>query len=405
MGSRLLVVALIAAAALVTAASAQAAPPANDNFAAAQGITGESGTVGGTNAEATKEPGEPAHAGNAGGRSVWYRWTAPFTGNAVFETCGAEFDTLLAVYTGASVASVALIGANDDECGNASRVVVSVAAGIDYSIAVDGFDAESGPFTLRWSRLLPPPNDAFAAAITLTGAIGTTTGTSLGATREAGEPVHGPDSGGHSVWYSWTAPLTGNAVIETCGSEFDTLLAVYTGDVLTALSRVAEDDDRCGVSSRVLFRAQAGTTYRIAIDGSVAIAEVRSRGGLTLSWAVARPPRNDRFVAARRIAGRRGAVPGTNLGAAKEAREPAHAGNRGGDSVWYRWRAPRTGRVFFQTCGSSMDTLLAVYRGSRLARLRRIAADDDDCPDDLASIVLFTPRRGAVYRIARDRLH
>jgi hypothetical protein len=56
-------------------------PPPNDNFAAAQVISGCSGTVTGTNAGATSEPGEVDHGSNGGTRSVWYQWQAPLSGN------------------------------------------------------------------------------------------------------------------------------------------------------------------------------------------------------------------------------------------------------------------------------------------------------------------------------------
>jgi hypothetical protein len=123
---------------------------------------------------------------------------------------------------------------------------------------------------------------------------------------------------------------------------------------------------------------------------------------VTVSWFAAAPPRNDRFAAARGIGGLRGSVAGTNVVASKEAGEPSHAGNVGGTSVWYRWRAPRTMRISFQTCGTSLDTVLAVYTGSRVSRLRRLAADDDDCPRDAGSLVVLRVRRGTVYRIAVD---
>src|SRR5213593_4436723 len=70
-------VAVVLVAGLVVALPAYATAPNNDNFAAAQAITGTSGSITGTNVEATKEAGEPNHAGNAGGKSVWYSWTAP----------------------------------------------------------------------------------------------------------------------------------------------------------------------------------------------------------------------------------------------------------------------------------------------------------------------------------------
>ena len=72
----------------------------NNNFASATAISGSSATATGTNVGATKETGEPAHAGNAGGHSVWWTWTAPTTGTVTLDTLGSSFDTLLAVYTG-----------------------------------------------------------------------------------------------------------------------------------------------------------------------------------------------------------------------------------------------------------------------------------------------------------------
>ena len=59
-------------------------------------------------------------------------------------------------------------------------------------------------------------------------------------------------------------------VVETCGSDFDTLLGVYTGTPVGSLTAVASNDDACGsglTQSRVVFTATAGQTYRIAVDG------------------------------------------------------------------------------------------------------------------------------------------
>lgn len=67
-------------------APAGAAPPANDDYANTTELIGGSGFVYPDNNDATKEPGEPDHAGNVGGNSVWYRWTAPQEGTANFDT-------------------------------------------------------------------------------------------------------------------------------------------------------------------------------------------------------------------------------------------------------------------------------------------------------------------------------
>src|SRR5882672_10050081 len=84
--------------------------------------------------------------------------------------------------------------------------------------------------------------DAFTNATLISGASGTTSGFSFGATRETNEPVHAAQ-GGASVWYAWIAPDSGTAVFDTFGSSFDTLLAAYTGTDLTNLVQVAANDD------------------------------------------------------------------------------------------------------------------------------------------------------------------
>src|SRR5207244_6219758 len=87
---------------------------ANDAFVNAQSISGASGSVTGSNANATKESGEPYHAGDAGGRSVWYYWTAPGSGSVTIDTVGSTFNTLLGVYTGGSVSGLTTVASNEE---------------------------------------------------------------------------------------------------------------------------------------------------------------------------------------------------------------------------------------------------------------------------------------------------
>jgi hypothetical protein len=134
-------------------------PPPNDNFANAQVLpTISSGSVSGTNAGATKEPGEPNHAFNAGGKSVWYRWQAPSNGTVTITTSGSNFDSLLGVYTGSSVGSLSLVASNDDDPngGVTSRVSFTATSGTTYRIAVDGFNGAAGNINLNWSLSGPP---------------------------------------------------------------------------------------------------------------------------------------------------------------------------------------------------------------------------------------------------------
>jgi len=130
----------------------QCPPPTNDNFGDAATLSGEEGSVEGSNECATKEPGEPAHAGNSGGASIWYRWTAPYSGDFVFGTYGSDFDTLLAVYTGTSLDTLTEVASNDDSGGTLqSRVEFTTTAGTVYHIAVDGCGGVQGNVTVGWA--------------------------------------------------------------------------------------------------------------------------------------------------------------------------------------------------------------------------------------------------------------
>ncbi|OYY92508.1 MAG: hypothetical protein B7Y41_15600 [Hydrogenophilales bacterium 28-61-23] len=122
---------------------------------------------------------------------------------------------------------------------------------------------------LRYPATNPPGNDNFAAANLLTGNTGATLGWNDFASQEIGEPLHAGVAGGTSVWWQWTPAASGTATLDTHGSNFDTLLAVYTGNSVDALTSLAANDDD-GISggvSALSFHADAGTTYRIEIDG------------------------------------------------------------------------------------------------------------------------------------------
>jgi hypothetical protein len=133
-------------------------PPSNDNFAAAQVISGCSGNVNGTNVSATKESGELDHASNGGTRSVWYQWVAPSTSSVTITTAGSSFDTVLGVYTGSAVNNLTTFGTNDDvgSGDTSSRVIFNATAGVVYKIAVAGFNNQGfggdfGQFSLNWN--------------------------------------------------------------------------------------------------------------------------------------------------------------------------------------------------------------------------------------------------------------
>jgi hypothetical protein len=129
--------------------------PTNDFFVAATVLTGTSGQVSESNTNASKELGEPDHAGNFGGKSLWWTWTAPADGVLTLSTLTSTFDTLLAMYTGTAVDALTTIASNDDATpgapGGYSKIIQAVSSNQTYYIAVDGFDGASGTAVMHYT--------------------------------------------------------------------------------------------------------------------------------------------------------------------------------------------------------------------------------------------------------------
>jgi hypothetical protein len=332
------------------------ASPANDNFANAQNISGDSGAVSGSNIAATKQTGEPGHAGNIGGKSVWYRWSTTSNGAWSFDTSGSSFDTILAVYTGASLTNLTLVAGDDDAPGLfTSKVTFLAAASTNYWIAVDGYNAgtvlssgvASGNVILNWSQTFQAPViSGFSPASGAAGATVTITGT------------------------NFANPLT---------VQFNGVTAAATLN-----------------SGTISATVPAGTT-----TGPITVTTSGGSASSLTNFIVLNRPANDNFAAAQLVSGISGGVIGFNLDATVESGEPNHVGQTGGRSVWYRWVAPSSGVWRFDTSGSSFDTLLGVYAGAGLGALSLVASNDDSGAV-ITSALAFSALSGQEYRIAVD---
>jgi hypothetical protein len=179
-------------------------------------------------------------------------------------------------------------GANISDATNASYTIASVpvGAGGNYSVEVINVFGSAISSNAALNIYAAPANDLFANRILVTGFTNTAYGTNVGAAKESGESNHAGNSGGRSVWWTWIAPTNGTVILDTIGSSFDTLLAVYTGNSVSGLTLVAGDDNSGGnLRSRVVFTATAGTTYQIAVDGSYpAGPNGAAFGTIVLNW-------------------------------------------------------------------------------------------------------------------------
>lgn len=335
----------------------------NDAFASSLRLTGSFATVIGTNVRATKEPGEPNHGGDAGGKSLWWVWTAPATGVATVETRGSSFDTLLSAYTGVAVNTLTTEASDDDSGGSGtSRVNLLVLAGQTYHFAVDGFSGSSGEILLKlWFAeengppFLTNPSE-FPTAI---------------------------------VGEAYSAPL----VVVGSGGLYD--VRVVSGTLPPGLSLISEAAGVNGVPT-----TSGNYSFRVRVAGTTGLSAQKD-----FTLQVIPPstrPLNDNFLSAFMLDGAGASVSAVNQWATREPNEPVHANMRGGSSVWWEWTAPTPGLVIIDTIGSDFDTLLGVYRGNAVSDLTPIASNDDIGAGSLQSQTEFQALAGTTYRIAVD---
>jgi len=137
--------------------------PSNDDFAQATALVGDAAGVNGNNLFATREAGEPLHAGSNGAGSVWFTWTPATSRGFRIRTTGSTFDTLLAVYQGDTVGGLAPLVSDDDSAGGGqSQLLLDAVAGQVYRIAVDGKAGARGSLLLELA-----PLDSADLAVTL----------------------------------------------------------------------------------------------------------------------------------------------------------------------------------------------------------------------------------------------
>jgi hypothetical protein len=242
-------------------------PPANDDFADAEDVSLPGNATGAID-DATLETGEPDSSEEGLTVSVWYRYTAATSGRVKLDSCASTFYAQTAVYTGAAVDSLTRVARSEDTCDGGGLTYFTASAGTTYHLAVTSLVGRSGHVALAVTVPQPPPNDDFANArpVAMPEQL---VGTNVDATLESGEPDPFADGTGHSVWYRLTMHTTQPVGIDTCGSDMDTVLGVYTGSSVGGLTEIGLDDDSCDSDSGSIvdFVSSPGTTYYIMVRG------------------------------------------------------------------------------------------------------------------------------------------
>jgi hypothetical protein len=246
--------------------------PPNDNFASRFNLAFPSGYVEET-AGATLEPDEQQPCGGIGS-TVWFEFTSPIDGPIEVTSYGSSYDTVLAVYeesTSPPGLVGPLVGCNDDWLNLLSRVAFDGVQGRRYFIQAGGYAGGAGQLIVNLGAgtgcdLL---NDYIAYAKPVTPGISEVQCTA-GATLEAGEQQNCGGIGA-TVWFSYLAGASGNVIVDTFGSDFDTVLTAYEAAISppgqVGLKLDCNDNAGGGQQSQVTIPAVSGRLYYIQAGG------------------------------------------------------------------------------------------------------------------------------------------
>lgn len=250
------------------------------------------------------------------------------------------------------------------------------------------------------SSPVAPSNDNFDRATLLDGTTTSIATSNRGAGRQKGEVKHAGQQGGGSLWWKIQPRSSGYLTIDTLGSSIDTLVGLYQGTGLDALTELAANDDLSTSvkQSRISrFAIEPGNQYLLAVDG-----KNRARGAIRLNLKLEAGPLYDKFVDAKPISANSWSETRSNVGYSAETGEPAHAGvGPAARSVWYLWTPQVSGTATLNTLGSTLDTRLGVYLGTAINGLSQVASNDNDA-GRISSRVQFGVRAGQSYSIAVD---
>jgi hypothetical protein len=231
----------------------------------------------------------------------------------------------------------------------------------------------------------PPANDNYADRITMPATLpSTVTGSNVDATLQAQNERPVSRTNSKSVWWKWTATATQGVAFHTIGSDFDTTLAVYPENEDPQAYPIGYNDnydpsDPNKTASRMVFQVTAGVAYVIKVGGG----SRGEAGNIILSVVPFSAASNDNFAQASVLPADLPAYAAAhNYAATRQPGEPASQGSL--RTLWWRWTAPRSGRVLFSadqsvaTDGGQWWQNIDVYTGGALNALTRVGSTDAD---------------------------
>jgi len=387
-------------------------PPANDDCGTPVAISGQGSfaydnTLASTGAEGQNEAICYDFGSSVVESDVWFSWTSDGDGVYVIETCGSAPDTKIAFYDGSGCPTAGAVACNDDTCVLQSQVTVNVTNGSTYTIQCGNFPGVTGGATTLIITASAPPatNDDCATpdAIVGQGSFAYDNGQATTGAEGQNEALcydFGSSVLDNDVWFSWTADVTGDATVDTCGSGPDTKISAYDGSGCPSAGSIACNDDTCGLQSQITFAVTAGSTYTIQAGNFPGQAGGATALNIAIS-ALPDHPFDDCATTSGVLSDGANLVDttGTSYGSNPATTDATACGEN--NNVWYSYTAASDGLVVMALCdlagnpAAGFDTKMSVHDA---CGGNTIACNDDYC--GLASALAFSATAGTSYMVS-----
>ncbi|MBI4770290.1 MAG: hypothetical protein HY784_07755, partial [Chloroflexi bacterium] len=262
----------------------------------------------------------------------------------------------------------------------------------------------------------PPANDDFDTPVGVAGLPATETEDTTAATVAPDDPLFScagtPKTGRATVWFAYTPGSDMVLHADTNTTSYDTILGVWTGTRGSLVEEACDDDGGDGLQSSLEANLTGGVTYYIEVAeyGSGLGADSKGAGApavggsLVLNLSEFEPPpplTNDDFDTPYVVTGLPDTVNEDTTTATTAPDDPlftcAGTPKNGLATVWFAYTPTSDMVLHADTNGTSYDTILGVWTGTRGSLVEE--ACDDDGGDGLQSSLDANLTGGVTYYI------
>lgn len=364
------------------------AVPSNDTRALATPISTLPMMVEQTTLEAVNEIDDaPSRCNQLAHNNVWFQYTPTANEKISISTLGSSFDTVVSVWAANAGQLLGEVACNDDvnSQSSSSQLFVDVVANTQYLISIAGIAGQTGDLKLTVDRVRSLTNDTLDTAVIIDTLPFSYQQTTYEATHNDTENEQVGDcvsTSGASVWFRYTATEDKYLLLDTTGSDFDTVVSIWVKNAHPLEQRGCGDTTNGVLQGQAVYQVKGGFSYYIKVAGAVGVGELfPAVGNAVLN--VTELPNHTLPASALILAQLPVDIMQNTTGLTDNPDSPkSQCGIDAGAGLWYQYTAPSDQHVSFSTEFSNYDTVLSLWQQTD-ETWREISCDDDGFSHDV----------------------